>query len=90
MSRYVPSLRVIELEEDDEQLMPQHFVHARRAWATQEEVLDNAYTYSVDTEKQGVWGGSPACPSATTSGRRAFWKRGAARVGGELRILAGW
>lgn len=70
MSRYVPSLRVIELEADDESLMPQHFVHARRAWATQEEVLDNAYTYSVDAEKQGVWGGSPGVPK-----RDYFWPK---------------
>ena len=70
MSRYVPNLRVIELEEDDELLMPQHFVHARRAWAMQEEVLDNAYTYSVDTEKQGVWGGSPGVPK-----RDYFWPK---------------
>ena len=70
MSRYVPSLRVIELEEDDERLMPQHFAHARRAWTTQEEVLDNAYTYSVDGEKQGVWGGSPGVPK-----RDYFWPK---------------
>ena len=86
MSRYVPSLRAIELEEDDEPLMSQHFAHARRAWAMQEEVLDNAYTCAVVstlwTKRSRVYGAAPpAFPSVTTSGPRAYWKRGVARAG---------
>jgi hypothetical protein len=60
LSCYNVDARVIEVDLEDEVLMPEHFTNARRAWAEKKDVDDNSYQYTVDDK--GVWGGSPGVP----------------------------